>query len=58
MDLDQREAQTGDGQRGQRSTAQIKAPGARGVAGLWHLDNRGDDDERPQRQVDQEDRTP
>ena len=45
--LDQREAQTGDGQRGQRSTAQIKAPSTRGVPGLWHPDNRGDDDERP-----------
>ena len=45
-------------QRGQPGTEQVKAASPGGVPGLWHLDNRGGDDEGPQRQVDQEDRTP
>ena len=38
--------------------AQIEATRTRGISGLWHPENGGDDDESPDRQVDQESRTP
>ena len=56
--LDQREARAGDGQHGERGAAQIQATSTGGIPGLWHPENCGDDDEGPQRQVDQENRTP
>ena len=56
--LDQGKARTCDGEHGERGTAQVQAAGMGRVPGLWHPQNRGDDDECPERNVDQDDRTP